>query len=48
MDQQASEEVVQKVREVAGHVDGVVDVEKLRVRKSGLEYFIEIHIVVVA
>ena len=25
-------------------MDGVVEVEKLRVRKSGLEYFIEIHV----
>lgn len=44
MDQQAGDEVIQKVREVSQQLSGVVDVEKLRVRKSGLEYFIEIHV----
>ncbi len=44
MDQQASDEVVEKVRAIAEGVGGVADVEKLRVRKSGLEYFIEIHV----
>lgn len=44
MDQQADEEMVTAVREVAAEVSGVADVEKLRVRKSGLEYFIEIHV----
>ncbi len=47
MDQQADDEMVAKVRRVAGDVAGVVDVEKLRVRKSGLEYFIEIHVQVI-
>ncbi len=44
MDQQADEETVQQVREIAEAVGGVQAVEKLRVRKSGLEYFIEIHV----
>lgn len=44
MDQQADEETVAKVRTIAGEVDRVRDIEKLRVRKSGLEYFIEIHV----
>lgn len=44
MDQQADAALVQRVREIAASVDDVDDVEKLRVRKSGLEYFIEIHI----
>jgi cation diffusion facilitator family transporter len=44
MDQQADEEIVDQVRAAAEKVDGVADVEKLRVRKSGLEYFIEIHV----
>jgi cation diffusion facilitator family transporter len=47
MDQQADDEMVARVRAVAGEVPGVVAVEKLRVRKSGLEYFIEIHVQVV-
>ena len=44
MDQQADDDMVLDVRSVAAKVDGVADVEKLRVRKSGLEYFIEIHV----
>lgn len=44
MDQQADGETVQQVREIAEAVGGVQAVEKLRVRKSGLEYFIEIHV----
>ncbi|WP_186775683.1 cation diffusion facilitator family transporter [Rubripirellula tenax] len=44
MDQQANDELVDRVRVVSSNVDGVRDVEKLRVRKSGLEYFIEIHV----
>lgn len=44
MDQQADEETVAEVRSIATGVDQVEDIEKLRVRKSGLEYFIEIHV----
>ena len=44
MDQQADDGTVRQVREIAESVGGVEAVEKLRVRKSGLEYFIEIHV----
>jgi cation diffusion facilitator family transporter len=44
MDQQAGAKVVEAVRAAAESVRGVADIEKLRVRKSGLEYFIEIHV----
>lgn len=44
MDQQAEPVVVDNVRAIGVNVNGVADVEKLRVRKSGMEYFIEIHI----
>lgn len=44
MDQQADSGTVQQVRDIAEAVGGVQAVEKLRVRKSGLEYFIEIHV----
>jgi cation diffusion facilitator family transporter len=44
MDQQADEETVAIIRKVAHSVDAVADVEKLRVRKSGLEFFAEIHV----
>lgn len=44
MDLQADEELVQQIRMTAESVDGVKAVEKLWVRKSGLEYFADIHI----
>jgi cation diffusion facilitator family transporter len=44
MDQQADETTVCLVRTTAAEVNQVREIEKLRVRKSGLEYFIEIHV----
>lgn len=44
MDVQASEELVAQVRVNAAVVPGVSGVDKLWVRKSGLEYFADIHI----
>lgn len=44
MDLQADEPFVIRVRETAGQVPGVQGVEKLWLRKSGLEYFADIHI----
>ena len=34
----------QRVREIAAAVPGVMAIEKCRIRKSGLEYFVEIHV----
>ena len=44
MDQQANTELVEDISAAAVAVQGVSGVEKLRVRKSGLEFFVEIHI----
>ncbi len=44
MDVQASDDLVQDIRQAARSVHGVDGVEKLWVRKSGLEYFADIHI----
>jgi cation diffusion facilitator family transporter len=44
MDRQASPEILAEVRRASATVPGVLDVETLRVRKSGLEYFVDIHI----
>ncbi len=44
MDLQADEPILQKVRAAALVVPGVLAVEKLWVRKSGMEYFADIHI----
>src|SRR6185437_15524247 len=44
MDVQADDALVERVRHVAGAVEGVERVEKLRVRKSGMEHFADIHL----
>jgi cation diffusion facilitator family transporter len=44
MDVQASEEFVQQIETAAEGVGGVRNVETLLVRKSGLEYFADIHV----
>jgi cation diffusion facilitator family transporter len=44
MDQQADKETIERIRQVASCIEAVADVEKLRVRKSGLEFFAEIHV----
>lgn len=44
MDLQADEPLVAQIRQAANDVDGVKAVEKLWVRKSGLEYLADIHI----
>lgn len=44
LDPQASEDIVDEVRRLASAVEGVIEVEKLWVRKTGIEYLIDIHI----
>jgi len=44
MDRQAGPEVLKAVRTEAAAVPGVRAVEKLRIRKVGLEYLVDIHI----
>ncbi len=44
MDQQADRATVEQIRKASQQVNGVSDVEKLRARKSGLEFFVEIHV----
>jgi cation diffusion facilitator family transporter len=44
MDLQAGDQLVRKIRTAAEGVSGVRNVETLWVRKSGLEYFADIHI----
>ena len=44
MDPQADVDFVEHIRASARCVDGVRDVEKLWVRKMGLEYFVDVHI----
>ncbi len=44
MDVQADEQLVNQVRTIATTIPGVRGVEKLWVRKSGLEYFVDLHL----
>ncbi len=44
MDVQAGDELVEAIRAIAASEPGVQGIEKLWVRKSGLEYFADIHI----
>jgi len=44
LDTQAPPPLVEAVRHTAGAVEGVRDVEKLWIRKSGLEYLVDIHV----
>ncbi|MFH1278597.1 MAG: cation diffusion facilitator family transporter [Candidatus Eisenbacteria bacterium] len=46
MDAAVDEETIGKIRSAASEVDGVVDVEKCRARKSGLGLLTDIHVVV--
>jgi cation diffusion facilitator family transporter len=44
MDRQADPELLERVRRLAREVPGVRGIEKLYVRKSGLEHFVDIHV----
>ena len=44
MDTMPSPDLIDEVRQVAGTVPGVVDVEKLFARKTGLQYHVDLHI----
>lgn len=44
LDPQASDTVLGSIRRIASEVPGVRAVEKLRVRKTGIEYLVDVHI----
>lgn len=44
LDAQGDGQLCEAIRQTALDVSGITDVEKLRVRKSGLEYFVDIHV----
>ena len=46
MDAAVSPDIVAAVRRLAGDVDGVITVEKCRIRKVGLYLVLDIHVVV--
>ncbi|PHN01724.1 cation diffusion facilitator family transporter [Flavilitoribacter nigricans] len=46
MDEHLHDDLVEQIREIAVQVKGVVDTEKCHVRKSGLFYHVDLHLVV--
>jgi cation diffusion facilitator family transporter len=46
MDAAAPSEVEKQIRSIATDIEGVVEVEKCRIRKSGLGFLMDVHVVV--
>lgn len=46
MDKAPNPEIEGEVRKVAGHVNGVVSLDKCYIRKMGFEYYVDLHVVV--
>ena len=46
MDEALPFEFEEKVKAQARRVKGVIDIDKCRIRKSGLDFFVEIHVIV--
>lgn len=46
MDGAAPDEIEEQVRQIASSIDGVVEIEKCRIRKSGINLLMDIHVVV--
>lgn len=46
LDEQNHDELIEEVRSVAGQVNGVIDTEKCYIRKFGMRYVVDIHVVV--
>ncbi|HOZ82353.1 MAG TPA: cation diffusion facilitator family transporter [Bacteroidia bacterium] len=46
MDEHLYEDVVEDIRKVAGKVEGVIDTEKCYVRKTGINFLVDLHITV--
>jgi cation diffusion facilitator family transporter len=46
MDEHTHDEIILKIREIAKNVDGVIDTEKCFIRKTGMKYHTDLHIIV--
>jgi cation diffusion facilitator family transporter len=44
MDEHTHDELIEQIRQIAMHVDGITGTEKCIVRKVGMRYFIDLHI----
>jgi divalent metal cation (Fe/Co/Zn/Cd) transporter len=46
MDEHLHDDMVEDVRQLSLEIEGVVDTEKCNIRKSGMQYFIDLHLLV--
>jgi cation diffusion facilitator family transporter len=46
MDEHTHDEIVLQIREISKKVDGVIDTEKCWVRKTGMKFYVDLHITV--
>ncbi|MDH5380946.1 MAG: cation diffusion facilitator family transporter [Cyclobacteriaceae bacterium] len=46
MDEHVHDDLIEKIREIANDVEGVIDTEKCFVRKAGLNYHVDLHLIV--
>ena len=46
MDEHLYDDVALKIKEVAKNVTGIIDTEKCQVRKTGMNYYVDLHIIV--
>ncbi len=46
MDEHLYDDLIDEIREISKSVDGVVDTEKCYVRKTGMKFFVDLHVVV--
>jgi cation diffusion facilitator family transporter len=46
MDEHLYDDMIEQIRVIASEVDGVIDTEKCHVRKAGLSYHIDLHLIV--
>ncbi len=46
MDEHLYDDLVDEIREVAKHVDGIIDTEKCFIRKVGMQYHVDLHAIV--
>ncbi|MBA0884122.1 cation diffusion facilitator family transporter [Flavobacterium undicola] len=48
MDEHVYDDLIEHIRTVASHVEGIIDTEKCFIRKSGMKYHVDLHAIVSA
>lgn len=46
MDEHTHEELINKIRSISNLVDGIINTEKCFIRKTGMKYYVDLHIIV--